>query len=299
MQAQRLTLKRLHIHLFSYILGEAQSMMSHASEARQDRSPDKDYDVTEKHAAAKPKSLWSASSSSSSHSSSASRAAARARAKAEAARAMAPFVQKEAELKLAEARLAAELKVEEARLAADVKVKEARIIAELSTLKHEREVAVALAEAEVLEAAAETGEREGSVSRRDSVHVAMQRTRDYVEQHSRQHLSDAEPPELKPYTPSLWLPVKPDVQTDKNGEEGGASQALPRSDVPAAKQPERATPVVRQRTMMDNDNHTAQQPKRPTPAVHHQPLLTLPLQSQTFSLLTGFHYSRIQMIGVV
>lgn len=45
--------------------------------------------------------------------------------------------------------------MEEAHLAADLKIKEARIAAELSALKHQREVAVALAEAEVLEAAAE------------------------------------------------------------------------------------------------------------------------------------------------
>lgn len=126
-------------------------MMSHASETRQEQSPSKDHSVTEKDAALKAKSQCSTLSTSS-NSSSASRAAARARAKAEAAWASAPFVQWKAELKLAEARLAAELKMEEARLAADVKVKEARIMAELLTLKHEKKVAVALAEAEVLEA---------------------------------------------------------------------------------------------------------------------------------------------------
>jgi len=241
--------------------------MSHASEASQEQSSSKDHGVTGENTVPKAKSQCSTSS----NSSSASRAAARARAKVEAARASAPFVQREAELKLAEARLAAEMKVEEARLAADVKVKEARIMAELSTLKHEKEVAVALAEAEVLEAAAEAEDREGSGSHRDSVHVAMQRTRDYVEQHSKLHLSDTEPPELKPYTPSLLPPVKKEPTP---GDDGGASPVLPKSDV--AKQPERATPVVRQCTTTDNDNHKAQQPKRLMPAVHHQPPVNPP-----------------------
>ncbi|KAE8281656.1 hypothetical protein D5F01_LYC20652 [Larimichthys crocea] len=151
------------------------------------------------------------------------------------------------------------MRVEETRLAADVKVKEARIMAELSTLKHEKEVAVALAEAEVLEAAAEAEDREGSGSHRDSVHVAMQRTRDYVEQHSKLHLSDTEPPELKPYTPSLLPPVKKERTP---GDDGGAYPVLPKSDVPTAKQPQRATPVVRQCTTMDNDNYKAQQVRR-------------------------------------
>lgn len=259
--------------------------MSHASEARQERSPDKGHDVAEKDAAPKAKSQCSVSSS---NSSSVSRAAARARARAEAVRASAPFVQREAELKLAEARLAAELRVEEARLTADVKVKEARIIAELSTLRHEKDVAVALAEAEVLEAAAGAEDREGSRSHHDSVHIAMQRTRDYVEQHSKLHLSDAEPPELKPYTPSLFKPDKPDSQTGEGertpGDVSGNPHILPKVDVPAAKQPERATSVVRQCTKTDNSDHKAQQPKRPTPAVHHQPSANPPFMPQdTFS----------------
>lgn len=44
--------------------------------------------------------------------------------------------------------------MDEARLAADAQVKEACIIAELSTLQYEKEVAIAVAEAEVFEAAA-------------------------------------------------------------------------------------------------------------------------------------------------
>ena len=74
-----------------------------------------------------------------------------------------------------------------------MKVKEARIAAELSALEHERDVAVALAEAEVLEAAAESECREGSRSQNDTAHAAIQRTRDYVEHHSQLHLSDTEP----------------------------------------------------------------------------------------------------------
>lgn len=37
-----------------------------------------------------------------------------------------------------------------------------------------------MAEAEVLEAAAGTDDREGGASHHDSIHVARQRTRDYV-----------------------------------------------------------------------------------------------------------------------
>jgi len=105
-------------------------------------------------------------------------------------------------------------------------VKEACIAAELSALKHERAVAVALAEAEVLEAAAETECREGSRSHHDTAHVAIQRTRDYVEHHSQLHLSDAEPPVLQPYTASLSSTINPNAQSDIKDHVLGQSISL-------------------------------------------------------------------------
>jgi len=117
--------------------------MSHTSEAGLEKVSITDGDVKDQETTHEARSQRSTSSSTSKVSS-ASRAATRARAKVEAARARATFVQKEAELKIKEAHLVADLKVEEARIAA-----------ELSALEHEREIAVALAEAKVLEAAAE------------------------------------------------------------------------------------------------------------------------------------------------
>lgn len=159
-----------------------------------------------------------------------------------------------------------------------MKIKEACIAAELSALKHQREVAVAvaLAEAEVLEAAAENQSREGSRNHHDTVSVAIQHTCDYVEHHSQPHLSDAEPPVLTPYTPPLLPLIKPNVQADKEepspGLDSSASHFLPKDYVHATQQPELATPMVRQHATRDNDNHKSQQPERPTPAVHHHPL---------------------------
>lgn len=141
------------------------------------------------------------------------------------------------------------MKVEEARLAADLKVKEARIAAELSALEHEKDVAAATAEAEVLEAAVELERREGS---HDVGHVTIQLTRDYVELHSQQPPRDAEPPELKPYSPSLLPLIKPNVQSHTQvhapGLDSRASHFLAKNDVHAAQQPETATPVVCQHT---------------------------------------------------
>ncbi|XP_077369860.1 uncharacterized protein LOC144014155 [Festucalex cinctus] len=228
--------------------------MSHASEAGQEQLPIGDDFSTGKLTSPKAKSQYSFSTSSTS--SSASRAAARARAKVEAARASAPFIQREAELKLAEARLAAQL----------------------TTLQHEKEIAAALAEAEVFEAAAEAEAREDNRTRCDSVHATMQRTRAYVEQHSKLHLSDEEPPKLDPYSPSLLLPNKQNVQADEKEQnpiiESSTSPTLAKISVPTARQPERATPVVRHCYMADDNG--AQQPRRPVPADHRQPTASSP-----------------------
>lgn len=45
-------------------------------------------------------------------------------------------------------------------------------------------------------------------------HLAIQRTRDYVECHSQLHFSDTMPPDLKPFTPSLLPHIKHDVQSE-------------------------------------------------------------------------------------
>lgn len=108
----------------------------------------------------------------------------------------------------------------------------------------------------------------------------MQRTRDYVEQHSKLHLSDTEPPELKPYIPSSLPPIKKELTP---GDVSGASYVLLKSDVPTAKQPEMATPVVRQRTTTNNDNHKSEQPKRLTPAEHHQHPINPPFAQPNMS----------------
>ncbi|KAL7382213.1 hypothetical protein ABVT39_018645 [Epinephelus coioides] len=263
------------------VFGALQFRMSHTNETISEQATE--GGVTEQKSAHETRSQYS-NSSSSSKSSSVSRAAAKARAKVEAARARAAFVQREADLRL-----------EEAHLAADLKIREARLAAELSALKHQKEVAAALAKAEVLEAAAENLSKEGSRSRHDTVRVAIQRTRDYVERHAQPHPSDAEPPVLSPYTPSLspyTKPdeqsqaqehgstrdgIKPDVKADKEkpGLNSGASPFVPKDNVHAAQPPGLATPAVPQHARRDNDNHKAQQPGRPTPAVH-DPLSQLP-----------------------
>lgn len=171
--------------------------MSHISEAGVGKASITDGSVKDQETAREARSQHSTLSSTSKVSS-ASRAAAKARAKVEAARARATFVQREAELK-----------IKEAHLAADLKVKEARIAVELAALEQEREIAVALAEAEVFEAAAEIEGTQGSRSLHESVQAAIQRTREYVEQHSQLRLSDEKPPVLEPYTPSLLPLIKP------------------------------------------------------------------------------------------
>lgn len=187
--------------------------MLHTSEAGMEKASITDGGVKDQEPAHEARSQRSTSSSTSKVSS-ASTAATKARAKVEAARARASFVQREAELK-----------IKEAHLAADLKVKEARIAAELSALEHEREIAVALAEAEVLEAAAEIKGTQGSRSLHDSVQAAMQRTLEYVEHHSQLRLSDEKPPVLEPYTPSLLPLIKPDVQSDRKERFPGPSSA--------------------------------------------------------------------------
>lgn len=208
-------------------------MMSHTSEAGLEHSFNMDSGVTEKDIAQETKSQCSTSTTSSSS----SRAAVRACAKVEAARAHALFVQHEAKFK-----------IEEAQLAAELKIKEARITAELSALEHEKEVVVALAETEVLDAAVEIERRKESSSHHDTVYATIQRTREYVEQHSKLHLNDTEPPELTPYTLSLLPSIKPDVQTDTKQYVSGlvntASRILPKSDDPASQKPERPMPAV-------------------------------------------------------
>lgn len=243
--------------------------MSHTSEAGLEKTPITDGGTKEQEMAHEARSQRSISSSTSKVSS-ASRAAAKARAKVEAARARATFVHREAELK-----------IKEAHLAADLKVKEACIAAELSALEHEREIAVALAEAEVLEAAAENEGTQGSKSLHDSVQAAIQRTREYVEHHSQLRLNDENPPVLEPYTPSLLPFIKPNVQSDRKEHFPGpnsASHFLPKNEgaiQAAAQQTERATSVVCQLTPGDY-GHKAQQPERPTPAIHHYSFDHLP-----------------------
>lgn len=161
--------------------------MSHISDARLEQPSNRDRGVTERVTGHKGKSQHS-DSYNSTKSSSSSRAAVRARAKVKTARAHALFVQQEAQLK----------------------IEEARIRAKLLALEHEKEVAIALAKAEVLGAAAEYESKDGSRSHRGTDHVAMQRTRDYVEQKSEHHLS-----ETGPYTPSLVPLIKPESQTVK------------------------------------------------------------------------------------
>lgn len=78
----------------------------------------------------------------------------------------------------------------------------------------ERAGAVALAETVVLDAAVEIERRKESSSHHDTVYATIQCTCEYVEQHSKLHLNDTEPPELTPYKPSLLPSIKPDVQTD-------------------------------------------------------------------------------------
>lgn len=90
---------------------------------------------------------------------------------------------------------------------------------------------------------------------------------------SKLRISDIDPLELEPYTPSLLSFKTLVVQTAKRectlGEIKGTTNPFPISDVPVAQQPETAAPMIRQHNMINNDNHKAEQPKRPTPAVYH------------------------------
>nr|XP_024654475.1 uncharacterized protein LOC112430417 [Maylandia zebra] len=132
-----------------------------------------------------------ASSSNSSCKSSASLAAAKARARAEAVRARSTFVKKETELMVEKAQL---------------RVEEARMEAALATLKQEKEVAAALAEAEVLESAiAELGSKQ-DLRAADIIGIppdsTEKRTNDYVECHSRMHSSQLSLPGLESHITS-------------------------------------------------------------------------------------------------
>lgn len=115
----------------------------------------------------------SRSSSSRSSKSSASLLAVKVRAKAEAVKARSTFVKKETELMMEKAQL---------------KVEEARMEAALATLKQEKEVAAALAEAEILESAAAEVESKADSKEIDIVipHDSAEKiTSDYVECHSK------------------------------------------------------------------------------------------------------------------
>ncbi|XP_051792766.1 uncharacterized protein LOC127530319 [Acanthochromis polyacanthus] len=159
--------------------------------------------------------------------SSISKAAVRARAKLEAACARASYRQREAELK----------------------VKEAQLAAELSSLKHEEEVAAALAETQFLEEAAERESCEGSrKSHYRLASISMQRTRDYVEQHTSQ-CSNREPPLLKPYTSQTPpLSVSNDVHAVQhpasNAAAASAQQPTGITSATPAHKPASSTPSV-------------------------------------------------------
>ncbi|KAL7831120.1 hypothetical protein SRHO_G00306220 [Serrasalmus rhombeus] len=115
------------------------------------------------------------STSKRSRSSTTSAAAALARAEAEAAKAEAAFAEKESQLKM-----------EQARLEASVKVETTRIEVSLDTLKLERKAAAALAKAEALEAAMDEQLSEKLSSKIDlQTHDPMQRTKAYVEEHTK------------------------------------------------------------------------------------------------------------------
>ena len=103
--------------------------------------------------------------------SSASVAAARARAQAEAARTRAFYAQKENAIKLDKVKMEVTHQLEKARLDAD-----------LEMLHHEKEAAAALAQAEVLEAAAAGSERDNISEARRSVSLQSkaERTSEYV-----------------------------------------------------------------------------------------------------------------------
>lgn len=108
--------------------------------------------------------------------SSAAAAAAKARAHAEAARTRALFTQREIAIKLDKIKLETTHQLDQAKLEAD-----------LDMLHHEKEAAAALAQAEVLEAAA-AAEFEEAFPRKSShatsLQSRMERTRDYVRAHA-------------------------------------------------------------------------------------------------------------------
>lgn len=142
----------------------------------------------------------------SSKSSSVSNAAAIARAKAEAAKARAAFTEQEMQLKLQQASLEAErarqqasleaeraqqqasLEAERAQQQASLELEKARLEATLTKLTIEKETAAAIAEAEVLEAAAYPDSKHSSHSNvlglEKKPQDSLQRTSEYVYQHS-------------------------------------------------------------------------------------------------------------------
>lgn len=147
------------------------------------------------------------SGSSSSRKSSASLVAAKARARTEAMRARSTFVKKENELLIGKAQL---------------KVEEARMEAALTTLKQEKEVAAALAEAEVLESAAAAAEVDSKLDSK-SLNIAAiphdsteDRTRDYIEKHSEVHSSNLTLLQHEYYTPPTAQDNIPEVRELKD-----------------------------------------------------------------------------------
>ncbi|XP_058881751.1 uncharacterized protein LOC131737334 [Acipenser ruthenus] len=152
---------------------------------------------------ASSKSVISSSSRGSSKLS-ASMTAAKARARVEAARARSAFVKRETEVMVEKAQL---------------KVQEAHMEAALAILQHEKEVAAATAEAEVLEIAAaelEQGEDGRKVDIGFTPHDSKKLTSDYVEHHSKLHSSQLSLHSLEPFTPPLQLhdDCSDQVQTD-------------------------------------------------------------------------------------
>ena len=172
-----------------------------------------------------------------------------ARAKVEAARARFSFSQREAELKVE---------------AAQMKVKEAQIAAELSTLDYEKDLAAAIAEAQVLEEAADLEGREGSEKTRSKLACnSLQRTRDYVEQQSQLQTSYGEPPELARYTPLR----DPPLSEQQPASTMPAAALTPMSTTAAAPRlPTSTTPAVEHAPAGWTPAAPAQQPLRSTPA---------------------------------
>ncbi|XP_073496421.1 uncharacterized protein [Phyllobates terribilis] len=132
----------------------------------------------------------------SSKASSVSNAAAIARA--EAAKARAAFAEEEIQLKLQQASLEAERARQQASLDSQRAIEKARLEATLERLAIEKETAAAIAEAEALEDAisfdSEHSGRSSVLGPQQDPHDSLQRTSEYVQQHSK---ADGHP-DLKP-----------------------------------------------------------------------------------------------------